>query len=398
MIFTKLLFIILIIVCAAFYILYVWDFALVLLVLIIALPIIMYITTFLAKRKMKVEFALQNKIVPKNSPFPVQICITNKSIFPIGKAEAHIEYYNVFNNKTSDFELYLPIQSRNTQRVTFRLKSKFCGIVKVKIAYISIYDPLRIFKFKIGKNVGAEIAVMPTAHDISGTVLYSNRINEDSSVFSESSPGDDPSEVFDLRDYVAGDKLNRIHWKLSSKKDDFIVKEYSLPIDVPCTVFLDLKCYEDSDYTLPVFDTLVETAVSLSQFLIENERVHSLIFYHAKHKRFVQYTISDAVSLADAVRDLLLSINDNLFCEPPETYFAQNSCISVSSFTLISSTDCDSPVIEYIDSNIDADIRNAVMIVKNSAEIGTFRNGYSSVNITPVLIGRISASIKDIEI
>ena len=164
MIFTKLLFIILIIVCAAFYILYVWDFALVLLVLIIALPIIMYITTFLAKRKMKVEFALQNKIVPKNSPFPVQICITNKSIFPIGKAEAHIEYYNVFNNKTSDFELYLPIQSRNTQRVTFRLKSKFCGIVKVKIAYISIYDPLRIFKFKIGKNVGAEIAVMPTAH------------------------------------------------------------------------------------------------------------------------------------------------------------------------------------------------------------------------------------------
>jgi len=65
---------------------------------------------------------------------------------------------------------------------------------------------------------------------------------------------------------------------------------------------------------------------------------------------------------------------------------------------LISSTDCDSPVIEYIDSNIDADIRNAVMIVKNSAEIGTFRNGYSSVNITPVLIGRISASIKDIEI
>lgn len=69
MIFTKLLFIILIIVCAAFYILYVWDFALVLLVLIIALPIIMYITTFLAKRKMKVEFALQDKIVPKNSLF-----------------------------------------------------------------------------------------------------------------------------------------------------------------------------------------------------------------------------------------------------------------------------------------------------------------------------------------
>lgn len=395
---TKLLFLSLIVVCVAFYILYLWNFALVLLVVIIALPVIMFITTLIARQSIRVEFALQDRTVSKNTPFPVQICITNKSIFPIGKAEAKIEYYNVFNKHKNEFELYLPIQSRNTQRVTFNLKSKFCGIVKVRIAGIRIYDPLRIFKFRIGKNVSAEIAVLPDAHEISGSVSYSDRINEESTVFSENYPGDDPSEVFDLRDYVIGDHLNRIHWKLSSKKDDLIVKEYSLPIDIPCALFLDLKCYEDSDYTLPLFDTLVETMASLSQFLIENERVHSIIYYNAKNKLFVQQTVNDESELGFIIREIILSISDKLDCEPPESYFAENSDISVSSFSFVSAISYDSRLFGYIDDEIDADIKNAVIIVKQSENTVDFKNVYSTVNVTPVVAGRISSSIKDIEI
>ena len=176
----------------------------------------------------------------------------------MGKAEAHIEYYNVFNNQITSFELYLPVQARNSQRVTFQISSKFCGIIKIQNSELILFDPLRIFKFRTGRNIRTEVAVVPSGYEISGTINYTDRVNEESENFSEYRPGDDPSEVFDLREYVPGDKLNRIHWKLSSKKDEFIVKEFSLPIDVPCVVFLDLKCYEDSDYTLPVFDTLVE--------------------------------------------------------------------------------------------------------------------------------------------
>ena len=51
MILTKLLFLILILICAAFYILYIWDFALVLLVVMITLPIIMFFVAFITKKK-----------------------------------------------------------------------------------------------------------------------------------------------------------------------------------------------------------------------------------------------------------------------------------------------------------------------------------------------------------
>ena len=357
----------------------------------------MFLTTLITKYSIKTEFAVQSKTTAKNTSFPVQLCITNKSIFPVGKAEVHIEYYNIFNNQINEFEMLVPIQARNTHRVTFQLSSKYCGILKIRSAYINLYDPLRIFRFRTGKNITAEIAIMPEIHEINGSISYTDRESEESSIFSENTAGDDPSEVFDLRDYVTGDKLNRIHWKLSSKKDDLIVKDYSMPVDVPCMIFLNLKCYEDSEYTLPVFDTLIETLISVSQFLIENERIHTLVYYNASMHEFCETEITIPEILVETIKNLILSMNDNLFCEPPEKYFQTNNNISLSSFTFITSLP-DTPVLNYIEENIDADIRNAIVVVKSPESASTACSGFSELNIVPIVIGRITSSIRDIEL
>ena len=397
MILTKILFIILIIVCLCFYVLYVWDFSLILLIIIAALPVIMFIITYIAKRNITVEFAVKDKNVPKNKDFPVQLVVTNDSIFPIGKAEAHIEYYNVFSNQVSAFDLYLPIQANNSQRITFQLSSKFCGIIKIRSAYLNLYDPLRIFRFRTAKNIRTDVAVMPEGHEISGIVHYTDRVNEESDVFSEYKPGDDPSEVFDLREYNQGDKLNRIHWKLSSKKDDFIVKDYSLPIDVPCSIFLDLKCYKDGEMTLPIFDTLIETVLSLSQFLLENERGHSVVFFNASVSRFVEHTITDNSDLIAVIHEIITSFKDDLFCQSPEMYFMEKTSLSFASFTLITSSS-DQKILDHIDENIEADFKNAILVTNSADTITEGMGCFQSLNIIPVAVGKISASIKDIDI
>ena len=220
--------------------------------------------------------------------------------------------------------------------------------------------------------------------------------DDESEVYSEHKPGDDPSEVFGLREYIDGDKLNRIHWKLTSKKNKFIVKDYSLPVDVPSTVFLDLKCYEDSDSTLAVFDTLIDTALSVSQFLINNERMHNLIYYNGKKNCFVQRCIKDASDLSDLVGEIVTSFNDNLFCRKPEEFFADND-LSASSFTFISSTS-DNNILSFICDEIDADFRNAMIVVKSNAEGERIKVVDEKMTVVPVVVGGISASVKDIVI
>ena len=397
MILTKLLFIVLIIVCAFFYILYVWDFALVLLIVMIALPIIMFITTLITKKNLTVEFAVKDKNAVKSKDFPVQLVVTNKSIFPIGKAEARVEYYNTFSKEISSFDLFLPIQPKNSQRVTFQLNSKFCGTIKIRILFLNIYDPLRIFKFSTAQNIHTEVTIMPEGHDIGGIVHYTDRVNEESDMFSEHRPGDDPSEVFDLREYNAGDKLNRIHWKLSSKKDEFIVKDYSLPIDVPCMLFLDLYRYSNNALTLPLLDTLIETFLSLSQFLLDNERCHSLVFFNASQNQFAEYSITNSTDLLNAVKALISSVSEDHVCQKPDAYLSDNSALSFASFTFISSS-FDEKLLDSVDEEVEADFKNAVIVIDDIEKTASIGGGYSSLNVIPVVVGRISASIKDIDI
>lgn len=397
MLLTKILFIILIIICILFYILYLWDFALILLVVIAALPIIMFITTYITKRLITVEFAVKDKNVSKNVDFPVQLVVTNKSIFPIGKADARIEYYNIFNDQISAFDLYLPIQARNSQRVTFRLSSKFCGIIKIKASCLRIYDPLRIFRFNTADTIQTEVNILPEGHEINGIVQYTDRVNEESDIFSDYRSGDDPSEVFDLREYIPGDKLNKIHWKLSSKKDEFIVKEYSMPIDVPCALFLDLKSYSANEYNLPVIDTVIETFLSLSQFLLDNERGHSVIFFDSSQNCFAEESIHNTADLNKFMKRLFTSFTDHMECMPPNRYFLDNPDLSFASFTYISSS-ADQEILDHIDENIDADIKNAIIISESEKKLAEIDGSFASLSITPVLVGRISASIKDIEI
>lgn len=393
----KIFFAVLILICAIFYIMYLWDFALVLLIVVAAVPVLMFIIGAVIKHSISTQMLVNSTAVTKKQSFTVQLIIENRCIFPVGKAETNIEYYNCFDGKKNCFRLLLPIQERNSQSVAFKLNSKFCGMLNIRCSHITIYDPLKIFKFRIPCNIVKEIPILPEGHEIGGQVCFTDRINDESNVFSEHKPGDDPSEIFDLRDYNPGDKLNRIHWKLSSKKDAFIVKDYSLPIDIPCTVFLDLTYDNKSEYAMPVYDTLVETLISMSTFLLENERRHKVVFFNARNKCFSEKVVKDIDSLAEAAQTLISSASYNIPCQSPSVWFADNGYLSLSSFSFISAAP-EKTVMEYIEDSVDADIKNALIVAPSAEKASELSAGYANICTIPVVIGRISSSVKDIEV
>ncbi len=51
------------------------------------------------------------------------------------------------------------------------------------------------------------------------------------SAIQETVPGDDPGETYDIREYQPGDSIRQIHWKLSGKLDDIMIREKSFPVD-----------------------------------------------------------------------------------------------------------------------------------------------------------------------
>lgn len=100
------------------------------------------------------------------------------------------------------------------------LKTDHCGTYRFNSAKVRIYDIFGLIFIPRTMEVAGEVVVLPTPcippamPELSG---FKARGLQKSNV-----PN---AEIYDIREYVAGDPVKRIHWKLSAKKDRLMIKE-----------------------------------------------------------------------------------------------------------------------------------------------------------------------------
>lgn len=83
--------------------------------------------------------------------------------------------------------------------------------------------------------------------------------------------GNDASEPNDIREYQPGDRLQKIHWKMSVKQDTLLVKEYSGTTGKEMILFLELSPMPDH-----VFDLLY----SYGRYLVD-QSWHFYVKWHS---------------------------------------------------------------------------------------------------------------------
>ena len=102
-----------------------------------------------------------------------------------------------------------------------------CGEVHFTCEQIRIHDLLNLFERRITPFPDGSTTVYPERFplqvELSHTIIGSFRDNG----LVQNRKGDDLSEMFDIRDYVPGDDVRSIHWKLSSKSDHLVLRQAS---------------------------------------------------------------------------------------------------------------------------------------------------------------------------
>ena len=163
---------------------------------------------------------------------------------------------------------------RRSRRIVVVMKH--CGNVSICVDKVKIYDYLNIFAAKVGKNYEVQdVLVMPPLTEVYlGKTRWYNETNEDSDRFSLYKKGDDPSEIFDIRDFKDGDRFQQIHWKLSSKTGHYMVKEGSLPLAKAVHIFIDLSA-KDADEA----DLLIQGVYSVAMEFLSQGVPQHFIWY-----------------------------------------------------------------------------------------------------------------------
>lgn len=300
----RLIYLAVIIITGAFVILYIDSLSLLLFIVTLALPIIMFLLLLIARLCTRITVAPPEALATRGQPISLKIHIKNSSFIALPYLRTTVTYKGAFSNEVEKTEISFPLHAFANQTSFFDVTSEHIGVTKIHIDNIYMYDYFRLFRFKFKIKGDYEVTFLPDLTPISMDIRPNTLLGVESDVFSKSKKGDDPSEVFVIRDYVGGDKLNRIHWKLSSKQDTLMVKDYSLPINDNVVIILELASQRDENVLNDV-DTVIETAFNISNFLCEAEIAHRICWYDIKTEQFFCEEIKATDDMFAALRLVL---------------------------------------------------------------------------------------------
>lgn len=247
---------------------------------LVMLPLVSLLFTVLAMRGVTAELVIINASIQKNESLPIQLNIYNKYLFLACKTRVKLTIRNELLQQEQD-RLFFITARYSGQTVEQVISSKYCGMLRCSIAELKIYDAMGLFSFRKKVESSYLVAVLPSVYPL---MAINSAILQDvqNNITSRSMKGNDPSEIMDVREYRDGDRLARIHWKLSDKYDQLMVKDFGDSISNDVLILFDLNGNSDEEIS-----GLLDAVYSISNFLIKNQITYEMEWYDSLQERLV---------------------------------------------------------------------------------------------------------------
>jgi len=286
-------------------ILYIEYTPFILLIIMILFPIVIRVFLKIQTNHLEIQISMQDKIVSQGDTVVIKTKIHNTFIFPtpniVLKFRVRYLNYDVDNVHTINSS----VRGNRVLELNTNLIMNYCGTVYLYVEQVRLFDYLSLFKVKGECFYNSSIVVMPKlykpTHDNERAYnAYLSEVDE----YSQDKSGDDPSEIFDLREYADGDNLNRIHWKLSSRGESLIVKEYSCPIAKTELILVELLA-TSSKAGKKNIDYIYQTVYALGNYFWHNEISFKLAYYDISSCNLKCITIDSFEKLQSAVINII---------------------------------------------------------------------------------------------
>jgi hypothetical protein len=173
---------------------------------------------------------LSTDIVNKGDSFDVCIEVENRCILPSCFVEVELGFTPNIQAE-NEAKIKFICAKRYGEHFEIPLKAELSGFGEVYVESVRFYDYMGIFKKTVYiENTHCGIKVLPNIPD-TGTQSEVLKSTSEKMSFDDSDEESDETAVgltgvpgYEHRKYVSGDPLKRVNWKLSSKKDELMVR------------------------------------------------------------------------------------------------------------------------------------------------------------------------------
>ncbi len=255
-------------------------------ILILAL-IISQLAMLLQRKKISAEIVCSQKLLSKGDKMWVQVKLSKRSFLPTPFIEIEVEASPQL--KAEDKLIYrLSLSSvKKYEDVKIPFSAVHCGLSFVGIKRIELVDFLGITRFSIskGENLKHEIRILPNIPD-TGAQPDILKTTSENATFDDSEEETDQTAVgstgvpgYEHRAYSPGDPLKKINWKLSSKRDIFMVRLDEKPATSSQTFILDFPAFEEGEEYDPAnVDIVIEGCLAMLAMLV-SQGLESVFYY-----------------------------------------------------------------------------------------------------------------------
>lgn len=206
------------------------------------LALSMWILVRILSGKVEIVPEPARQTVGKDEPIVIRVKIKNASLLPVSCAVVVVGWRDLLDNSTGTVESMGLAGGKKTGILEFCVPVRYSGVYEFWIESAAVRDWLRLWSGKLlVTDRKVQVLSVPLVHRADGWVRPTLQASGgDSDQHSQEKSGDDASEVFDVRAYRDGDTLQKVHWKLTAKTGEMLVREFSLPKREEMRLLVDL--------------------------------------------------------------------------------------------------------------------------------------------------------------
>lgn len=218
---------------------------------------------------------VKGNMIIKEEPTDFEFCLCNENIVTFTGVQVRFfddKSYLMNINENKEYCL-LPGQRETVQT---KICCKYRGEYSVGIQSVVVTDFLNLFciQFPISSNL--QISVLPRLVKwTKGDFIYENE--DEKRVYQSIHKEEEPDAQ--VRTYVQGDSLKKIHWKASAKSNQLLSRNYRAINKQQITIYLDLSVLKEEEMErVNIEDSMIEQTLSLVNYCLE-ERLSCTVIY-----------------------------------------------------------------------------------------------------------------------
>lgn len=269
-------------------------FLAILLLLVIILPIISIALTRYAFWRLAFDLSAVASCISLPDKPVILLKSSNPSLFPFLNCELLFHYQNMYFPMEDDNLIAIPIEAHKSQTFRFPFTVTQPGLFVFSVKRLYLTDYLHLYTFHKDLKLSLQLPVLPKELPTTFEPGTTRAETEDSELYDPA--GAPSSDIREVREYLPGDRMQDIHWKLSARMEDLCVKQFEHSVDDSLLMLPELYQKELSD--------TMHTMYAIAIKLLRRKELFRLALFHTDTFDFTITAIHDTEELMQAILTL----------------------------------------------------------------------------------------------